>query len=305
MLRSAARLTLVALTAWPLAAHGQTATPGDSGDDIVITRPRARSCRPGTPAYGTTVIDRDRLTNDASGRVEDVLSDVAGFQQFRRVRQPLGQSVGAGRDVARARRQCVEPDAGAARRRADRRSVLRLYPVQRAVARPARRRPRDARRRRRGAFGAGAVAGTIELVSADRARPAAGRGRGVLRQPQCGRACRRACRRRLGGGFASVVGQVRARRRLLDHARRPARRGDGAARAIATGRRACARWCRSTRETELQARGLLFGDYRTLRFAGADQQFARRGCQRPPDPSRGAGRSTRSPMSRRAISPTR
>ncbi|PMX90752.1 TonB-dependent receptor, partial [Pseudomonas sp. GW460-C3] len=39
---------------------------------------------PGVPAYGAVVIDRTRLTGDASGRVEDVLADVAGFQQFRR-----------------------------------------------------------------------------------------------------------------------------------------------------------------------------------------------------------------------------
>ncbi|MGY6361490.1 TonB-dependent receptor plug domain-containing protein, partial [Proteus mirabilis] len=30
------------------------------------------------------MIDRTRLTGDASGRVENVLADVAGFQQFRR-----------------------------------------------------------------------------------------------------------------------------------------------------------------------------------------------------------------------------
>src|SRR3546814_4039953 len=39
---------------------------------------------PGTPAYGSVTIDRDRLTSDASGRLEDVLADVAGVQQFRR-----------------------------------------------------------------------------------------------------------------------------------------------------------------------------------------------------------------------------
>jgi hypothetical protein len=39
---------------------------------------------PGTPAYGSVVIERERLLNSASGRLENVLSDVAGFQQFRR-----------------------------------------------------------------------------------------------------------------------------------------------------------------------------------------------------------------------------
>src|SRR3546814_11468655 len=39
---------------------------------------------PGTPAYGSVTIGRERLTDDASGRVENVLRDVAGFAQFRR-----------------------------------------------------------------------------------------------------------------------------------------------------------------------------------------------------------------------------
>jgi len=39
---------------------------------------------PGDAAYDVATIDRDRLTDTASGRLEDVLRDVAGFAQFRR-----------------------------------------------------------------------------------------------------------------------------------------------------------------------------------------------------------------------------
>src|SRR3546814_4128577 len=39
---------------------------------------------PATPAYAMQIIDRDRLTATASGRIEDALASVAGFQQFRR-----------------------------------------------------------------------------------------------------------------------------------------------------------------------------------------------------------------------------
>ena len=39
---------------------------------------------PAAPAYGTQVIDRERLTTVASGRIEDALGSIAGFQQFRR-----------------------------------------------------------------------------------------------------------------------------------------------------------------------------------------------------------------------------
>ena len=95
-------LPLVALLS-PLPASAQRATPAGTEvrndvtvfwtpakdadtpqpDDIVVLG-SALPLPPGTPAYGSVVIDRDRLTGDASGRVEDVLADVAGLQQFRR-----------------------------------------------------------------------------------------------------------------------------------------------------------------------------------------------------------------------------
>src|SRR5258706_67968 len=77
-------LSLIAMT-MPLPAFAQSATPAaqPESDEIIILG-SGLPLPPGTPAYGSTVIDRDRLTNDASGRVEDVLEDVAGFQQFRR-----------------------------------------------------------------------------------------------------------------------------------------------------------------------------------------------------------------------------
>jgi len=39
---------------------------------------------PSTEAYDVTVIDREALVSTGSGRIEDALSNVAGFQQFRR-----------------------------------------------------------------------------------------------------------------------------------------------------------------------------------------------------------------------------
>ena len=51
--------------------------------DIVVTG-RALPPAPGEAAYSVVEIDRDRLVNSASGRLEDVLRDVAGLQQFRR-----------------------------------------------------------------------------------------------------------------------------------------------------------------------------------------------------------------------------
>jgi outer membrane receptor protein involved in Fe transport len=51
--------------------------------EIVVTG-RGLADAPGDRAYDVVTIDRDRLTGTASGRLEDVLRDVAGFQQFRR-----------------------------------------------------------------------------------------------------------------------------------------------------------------------------------------------------------------------------
>jgi vitamin B12 transporter len=51
--------------------------------DIVVTG-RGLPDAPGDAAYDIVEIDRERLTSGASGRLEDVLRDVAGLQQFRR-----------------------------------------------------------------------------------------------------------------------------------------------------------------------------------------------------------------------------
>ncbi|MES2056130.1 MAG: TonB-dependent receptor, partial [Pseudomonadota bacterium] len=65
-----------------LAQQGSSASSEDAEDIVVIGT--GLPLPPGTPAYGSIVIDRARLTDEASGRVENVLKDVAGFQQFRR-----------------------------------------------------------------------------------------------------------------------------------------------------------------------------------------------------------------------------
>ncbi len=75
---------LVALlaTAWSGGGIAQSAPPKPEPDIVVVGSDLPLP--PGTPAYGSVTIARDRLTGDASGRVENVLRDVAGFQQFRR-----------------------------------------------------------------------------------------------------------------------------------------------------------------------------------------------------------------------------
>lgn len=60
-----------------------TPTFAQQAADIVVTG-RGLAPRPGDAAFDTVVIGRDRIASDASGRLESVLSDAAGLQQFRR-----------------------------------------------------------------------------------------------------------------------------------------------------------------------------------------------------------------------------
>ncbi len=72
MTRAVAALALLAA---PAAAAGQ--------NDIVVTGRGLADAR-GEAGYHATEIGRDRLEHSASGRLEDILRDVPGFQQFRR-----------------------------------------------------------------------------------------------------------------------------------------------------------------------------------------------------------------------------
>lgn len=53
------------------------------GQDIVVTG-RGLPESPGDRAYSVSTIDRERLINSASGRLDDILKDVPGLQNFRR-----------------------------------------------------------------------------------------------------------------------------------------------------------------------------------------------------------------------------
>ncbi len=66
---------------WSGIAAGQT-TP-DAPPEIVVTG-RGLDAAPGDRVYDIVTIDRDRIQANASSRLESILSDVAGLQQFRR-----------------------------------------------------------------------------------------------------------------------------------------------------------------------------------------------------------------------------
>ncbi|WP_267393827.1 MULTISPECIES: TonB-dependent receptor [unclassified Sphingomonas] len=80
---AAASLVATAIIGCPIAsAQTVTATGDATGLDIVVTG-RGLST-PGDRAFDVVTIDRDRLEANASDRLESVLADVAGLQQFRR-----------------------------------------------------------------------------------------------------------------------------------------------------------------------------------------------------------------------------
>ena len=263
-----ARLALIASIAWPIAAQAQNApaAPAAADDDIVVLG-TGLDLPPGTPAYGATTIDRDRLTNDASGRVEDVLADVAGFQQFRR-----SDSRSANPSAQGATLRALGGNASS-------RTLVLLdgvpiadpffgYLPFNALVPDRLAGIRVTRGGGSGPFGAGAVAGTIELVSAGR-RDLPLLSAEALYGSRESESLSASVSPSLGGGFATLSGRFE--------------RGDGFyttpddQRVAASVPARYRDWSASARavapidaDTELQFHGLLFGDNRTLRFRGAD-----------------------------------
>jgi iron complex outermembrane receptor protein len=257
-------LFIFALALLPAAAQAQ-----DAPEIVVIGE--GLPLPPGTSAYGSIVIDRDRLTNNANGRLEDVLADVAGVQQFRRSdsrsANPTAQGITLRALGGNATSRALvlldgvpqsDPFFGYVPFNAlvpDRLSAVRIT-----------------RGGGSGPFGAGAVAGTIELFSATRsdlppyeASLSYGSRDSLMASASVSP--------NLGTGYVSISGAYD--------------RGDGfyttpeSQRSAASVPAAYENWSTAIRavapidgETEIQARALIYRDDRTLRFAGADSSSA-------------------------------
>ncbi|WP_313801112.1 TonB-dependent receptor [Sphingobium sp.] len=233
---------------------------------IVVTG-EGLSLSPGTPAYGSVEIGRARLMNGASGRIEGILGDVAGFQQFRRsdsrsanpsaqgaTLRALGGNASSRTLVLLDGVPMADPFFGYIPFSAlvpDRLSAVRVT-----------------RGGGVGAFGAGAVAGTIELASATRDQlPTFGAS--AFYGSRDASELSASITPDLGGGYVSLSGRwdrgdgfqtTPANQRVATTA--PAAY-DG----WSTGLRAVAPLSATS---EIQFRGTVFHDERTLRFKGAD-----------------------------------
>nr|WP_232308242.1 TonB-dependent receptor [Tsuneonella dongtanensis] len=244
----------------PLAAQ-------DADEAEIVVTGQGLPDTPATPAYGTQVIDREALTTVPSGRIEDALASIAGFQQFRR-----SDSRSANPSAQGATLRALGGNASS-------RALVLLdgvplsdpffgYIPFSAIAPERLASARVTRGGGSGPFGAGALAGTIELASAGATTlgPLSGQ---ALANDRGESETSLTIAPRLGAGFAVLSGRWD--------------RGQGfwttpaAQRVPASVRAAYDAWSVEGRAVaplspriELQARMSAWDDQRTLRFAGAD-----------------------------------
>ena len=258
---------VASFAATPAAAQPTPATPAEPAA-IVVTG-QGLVAPPGTAAYGSVVIDRARLENEASGRIEDILKDVAGFQQFRRVDSRSANPTSQGATLralggnASSRALVLLDGVPVADPFAGYIPFAAIAPERLAFA-------RVTRGGGVGPFGAGAVAGTIELVSAGPdALPLAG-GRAFYGSRDATEVSA-GIAPTLGDGFVTLDGRWDRGDGYILIPRSQRGPVDTRARydAWSVGLRGVAR---AGDDQELQARALFFNDERLRGQAGTDSQ---------------------------------
>ncbi|MEQ8411568.1 MAG: TonB-dependent receptor [Erythrobacter sp.] len=264
-------LTVSALalsTAVPLAAQDrEEEDDGVSPAERIIVTGEGLEEAPSSGAYAVAEIARERIVSTASGRIEDALRDVAGFQQFRR-----SDSRSANPTAQGATLRALGGNATS-------RALILLdgvpiadpffgYVPFNSIQPEALSEIRVTRGGGAGPFGAGALAGTIELESAGPTRLDPLLASVAINDREETEASVVATQE-LGAGFAVASGRWD--------------RGQGffttpaGQRVPASARAAFDNWQVGLRAaaplsatTELQARINIFRDERTLRFDGAD-----------------------------------
>ena len=246
---------------------GGTAQAQQAPADAIVVTGHGLKDSPAAPAYDVTRISREALIDSPSGLLEDALENVAGLQEYRRSdsrsANPTAQGVtlrALGGNAASRTLVLLDgvpmddPFFGSVPFSAMAPGRLGSVNVMRGGG--------------MGAFGAGAVAGTISMDSAD-AR-ALGMFSGQALADQRGESALSATvAPRLGAGFAEISGDWNT--------------GEGfwttpsAQQVPASARAAYNDWSTSARavaplapDIELQGRIMAFDDKRTLRFTGAN-----------------------------------
>ncbi|RJY10366.1 TonB-dependent receptor plug domain-containing protein [Aurantiacibacter aquimixticola] len=256
-----------ALFALPVSVAAQEVDVTDPEQDVIIVRGEGLPETPAAPAYSSVELDRETIVTTASGRLEDALSNIAGFQQFRR-----SDSRSANPSAQGATLRALGGNATS-------RALILLdgvpvadpffgYIPFSAIAPERLESIRVTRGGGSGPFGAGALAGTIELASAD-AMTLGPLTASALANFRGDTELSSSVAPRIGDGYAVVHGRWD--------------RGDGFfttpedQRAPASSRANFDSWSAGGRivqrlgsDLELQGRILAFEDNRTLRFDGAD-----------------------------------
>lgn len=222
---------------------------------------------PATPAYDVVTLDRSQIAASASGRIEDVLTQVAGFSQFRR-----SDSRSANPSAQGATLRALGGNASS-------RALVLLdgvpvanpffgYIPFNALAPQRLARVRVTRGGGLGAFGAGAVSGTIELETGTPGTLGPLAAEALVNQRGETQAALTLAPE-LGAGFA--IASVQWDRGQGFWTTPPDQRVPASARARNES------WSAAVRvvaplgdQTEVQASALVYDDQRTLRFAGAD-----------------------------------
>lgn len=257
---------LAAAVSLPATGYAQESEEPARRSIIVVTGQGLEET-PATSAYDVQTIDRDRIVSSASGRIEDVLSNVAGFQQFRRSdsrsSNPSAQGVTLRALGGNATSRALVVLDGVPM--AD--PFFGFIPLS-ALAPERLSSIRVNRGGGSGAFGSGAVAGTIALESANAATLGLASGALIVNHRGASEASATIAPE-LGAGFAIISGRWD---RGPGFYTAPAEQ-----RVPASARSAYDSWSVGLRgvapltgNIELQARGLIFDDQRTLRFVGAD-----------------------------------
>ena len=258
-------ISLAAVLAAPAAAQET-----DDEKPVIVVTGEGLAETPAAPAYDVQVIDREALVSTSSGRIEDALAAVPGFQQFRRSdsRSANPSAQGAtlralgGNATSRALVlldgvPMADPFFGFI-------PFSALAPERLAAI-------RVTRGGGSGPFGAGALAGTIELQSAgidtlgtlDAQLLANHRGETEASASLASR---------LGAGFGVISGRWDRGKGFFTTP--VGDRVPATARAAFDGYSLQVRGVAPLTDTlELQARGLIFEDERTLRFEGADSRI--------------------------------